>query len=80
MSKQYLIKSRDSLLEEYVVFVADGLEIIHLVGGYNVSWELSHTDTAEDATKFNFINDAFVMMEVVGLHENDWEVVLYEET
>ncbi len=74
MSKQYVIKSKDHVFEEYAVFVAEKVEVSQVMGGFFVDWELSSTDTRSDATKFKWVDDAFIMMEIMKLHEDDWEV------
>lgn len=74
MSKQYVIKSKDRVFEEYAVFVAEKVEVIQGVDGFFVDWEFSSTDNQSDATKFKWVDDAFVMMEIMKLHEDDWEV------
>jgi len=76
MSKQYVIKSKDHIFEEYAVFVAEKVEVSQVMDGFFVEWELSSTDTQSDATKFIFISEALYMMEEVGLHEDDWEVMV----
>lgn len=70
MSKQYVIKSKDHVFEEYAVFVAEKINFVD----HDVEWELSSTDTQGDATKFTFISEALYMMEIMKLHEDDWEV------
>lgn len=77
MNKYYVIKSRDSVFEDYALFVVDTVRS-ELTGDYD--WQVSHTNSPSDATKFIYINDAFTMMGDVGMEEHDWEVVLYEET
>lgn len=76
LGKQYVIKSKDHVFEEYAVFVVEKVEVSQVMDGFFVDWELSSTDTQSDATKFTYIDDAFVMMEIVGLHEDDWEVMV----
>ena len=77
MNKYYVIKNRASSFEEYALFVADRINN----NEYDeICWQLSHTDTITDASKFLYVGDAFNLMSVVGLNADDWDVVLYEET
>lgn len=80
LGKKYVIKSKDHVYEEYAVFVAEKIEVSQVMEGFNVTWEFSSADNQKDATKFKWADDAFVMMELAGLHEDDWEVVLYSCT
>lgn len=76
MSEYYVIKNRDSVFEEYALFVADTIND----NEYDeIRWQLSHTDIISDASKFLYVNDAFNMMMDVGLHKDDWDIVPYVE-
>jgi hypothetical protein len=68
---EYVIKSKRSLLEEYALLVADRVNFLD----HDVEYELSHTDTVQDATNFLFVNEALYAMETLKLNEDDWEVV-----
>lgn len=68
---KYVIKSKDNVLEEYVVLVVGNVNFLD----HDVTYGLSSTDNPEDATNFTFISEALYAMETLSLHEDDWEVV-----
>lgn len=76
-SNYYVVKRQNTVFEEYALFVADKIDFSEYDG---IWWELSYTDNAKDASKFSWGVDAFEMMMNVGLHKDDWDIVLYEGT
>ena len=75
---KYVIKSEDSSLEGYALFVAEVL-VIDVNDAYQVDWDLSVTDCVRDSTKFLHVTSAYEMLYAQGLHEDDWEVVEVED-
>lgn len=65
----YVIKSKDGF-EDYVLLVVDNIDVDSVL-----SFELSHVDNAQDATKFTLKEVAVEVMEEMKLHEDDWKVV-----
>ncbi|AGH32243.1 hypothetical protein VPHG_00180 [Vibrio phage 11895-B1] len=72
---KYILSKEDSPLTEYaVIVVAEFNELTSSVG--QVTYELSVTDDSRDATRFNWIEDALDMLDILDL--KGWDVVPLE--
>ena len=77
MNKYYVIKNKDSVFEEYALFVADRVDFDKYYDG--IWWGVSFTDDIKDASKFRLSIDAIKLISATGLNVDDWDVVPYDK-